>query len=257
MALPPWLQINPRDYLAAVESGTRAGLSIRQASEQAWESAQRMQMEQQAQQQRQQQLGVENQQNRLAQEQLDRYRQQQAATAAQRATISDANEKAMQKFREAEVTETGRHNLATEQEKTGELARGASLVNHPELPGYTFLRNPSGAESVVSRPARPMTDEGRMGLQLRASNAMKLGSEDPTDPAYQSRTNLAGGILRSLSPDPSAPPAPSDAKQRKAGTTYKTPKGNFTWTGKGWSKPQTETGSIPMSPVTSQPDDGE
>ena len=114
MALPPWLQINPRDYLAAVEAGTRAGLSIRQASEQAWENAQRMQMEQQAQQERQQQLGVENQQNRLAQEQLDRYRQQQAATAAQRATIADANEKAMQNFRQAETTETARHNLVSE-----------------------------------------------------------------------------------------------------------------------------------------------
>lgn len=77
MALPPWLQISPRDYLAAVEAGTRAGLSIREANQQAWENAQRMQLAQENAQR--QDLA-----NRLQQERLDQYRQQELANARSR-----------------------------------------------------------------------------------------------------------------------------------------------------------------------------
>ena len=60
-SLPPWLQINPRDYLLATQSGVQAGHAIADSAQRAFEEQQRMKMAADAQQQSQQQQVFENQ----------------------------------------------------------------------------------------------------------------------------------------------------------------------------------------------------
>lgn len=46
-SLPPWLQINPSDYLRATQAGVQAGHAIADSTQRAWEQQQQMQMDQQ------------------------------------------------------------------------------------------------------------------------------------------------------------------------------------------------------------------
>lgn len=83
----------------------------------------------------------------------------------------------------------------------------ASVVEHPEVPGIKFLRNPSGAESVIERPGKGITEESRDKFLLSAARALApMGSESVTDPSYQMRTNIAHVLLNKYqrSPSPSS-----------------------------------------------------
>lgn len=253
-SLPPWLQINPSQYLAAVEAGTNAGQAIANASQRAWEENQRMQMQQQ-------QQAIENAAQRLAAERLDAYRQAELKNSQDRLGIEQQRLGSMD-IAQQRADEIARHNMAIEQEKANTLSRGAQPITHPEFPGYVFLKNPSGAEIPIVRPPHPKNPLDSARFQLSALNAMApKGSEDPTSADYQTRTNAVGKILQSLSGvAPQIEPAPSDPKQRKANTAYRTPKGIYTWTGSGWSA---NTGTIPLTPTAAltadqtEPDDAE
>lgn len=59
---------------------------------------------------------------------------------------------------------------------------------------------------------------------------------DPTAPKTVTRRKVPVGAAPAATPTGKAPPAPKDPKQRKAGQKYATPKGEFTWTGSGWTQ---------------------
>ncbi len=77
--LPPWLQISPRDYLLATQSGAQLGNTIAEQTQKAWEEQQRLRMEAQTQQNVAEQHAVENAMTRLAADRLEQYRQSEAA----------------------------------------------------------------------------------------------------------------------------------------------------------------------------------
>jgi hypothetical protein len=182
MPLPPWLNIAPRDYLAAVESGTRAGLSIRQADQQAqenaqhaWENAQRMQMEAEAQQQRQQQIGVENQQNRLAQERLEQYRQGELQLAQSRQSMPESPLGKLMMDRQTALgkgdKETASQFDAAIQEQISN--KGRSIYMGQDDQGRPVFQMSEGGASPIGKPT-VATQSLAQGKQLQYQNATEL-----------------------------------------------------------------------------------
>ncbi len=196
--LPPWLNVGPTDYLRAVQAGGAAGLGIAEAQNRAREAATRTAEAQRAAAQQQWEFG-------------ERMRQSAEEHAANRdlesqrlAQTADYN-KGMLGYHLGSLGEQTAHNQAMEQisaDKAADmLARGeATIIEHPEAPGLKFLRNPSGAESVIERPEKALTDAQKATFALKAFNAFKpLSSEENVEgPLYQSRTNYAGGLLRDM-----------------------------------------------------------
>lgn len=252
-SLPPWLNIHPTDFLAATESGSALGQRIAQAQQAAWEEDQRMRMQQE-------QHAIENAANRLAAERLEQYRQSEIANRQAELGIETKRLGSLD-IQQQRADEAARHNAAMEEARiTGRPE--AAITTLPEAPGFTFLKNPSGALTPLVRPPHQQSALERARIQMSGINAMApRGSEDPTSADYQSRTNAIGQILRSLNPSqPTAfENAPKDTKQRKVNTTYKTPKGLFTWTDRGWIPASTnEPQSLLSAPtVQDEEDNGE
>ena len=216
------------------------GHAISDATTRAFEEQQRMKMAEDRQKAQLAQQAIENAAQRLAAERLEQYRRDEVANRQAQLGIETKRLGALD-IQQQRADELMRHNM--EMEKAREAARGqASVTTLPEAPGYTFLRNPSGALTPLQRPTRPGSELERTRLQLSAFNSMApKGLEDPTSPDYQARTNAVGGILRKLNPELAIPDAPKDPKTRKPNATYKTPKGVFTWTGNGWVLPTQST----------------
>lgn len=76
-SLPPWLQINPRDYLLATQAGAQMGHAISDATTRAFEEQERMKMAAEHQKSVLAQQAIENAAQRLAAERLENYRQQE------------------------------------------------------------------------------------------------------------------------------------------------------------------------------------
>lgn len=76
-SLPPWLQINPRDYLLATQAGAQMGHAISDATTRAFEEQERMKMAAEHQKSVLAQQAIENAMQRLAAERLENYRQQE------------------------------------------------------------------------------------------------------------------------------------------------------------------------------------
>ncbi len=245
--LPSWLQINPRDFLLATQAGAQLGHTISEASQRAFENQQRMQMESKHQEQVQAQQAIENAMTRLAADRLENYRQQESKATQARIDLEkeglDTSDRRAD-ILESRANELIRHNQAMEAARQNALnARPeAGITTLPEAPGFTFLKNPSGALTPLLRPPRLENDIARQHLQLSALNAMApKGAETEDMPSYQARTNAVGGILRSLQPQQAVgsnvPFAPAKASDRQVNTAYKTPKGVFLWSGKSWVNP--------------------
>lgn len=203
-SVPPWLNVGPTDYLRAIQAGTATGLQVAEAQNRAQEAAARRAM---AQQESQRQAWEFGERMRLAAEENARqgeyqqgmldWRRQQVQQDMARAAQGD-------QLAQARLAEMQRHNLATEtisQNRAEALARTgkASIVEHPEAPGMKFLRNPSGAETPIIRPAKDMTLGQKAQLTLSGLRSMQQGTfERATDPMYQMRTNYVGGLLKEL-----------------------------------------------------------
>ena len=268
-SLPPWLQIQPSDYLHATQAGAQLGTQIAENAQRAWEAQQRMRIESEAQNAKLQQFTMEQAAQRLAADRLEQYRQAEIANRQQELGIQDKKLGSLD-IAQQRADEINRHNMAMEEAKLNQdnIRPEAGITTLPEAPGFTFLKNPSGALTPLIRPAHSQSPLERARLQLSALNSMApRGAEDPTSEAYQSRTNAVGGILRSLNPNHpplDIPDAPKDKTQRKANTAYKTPKGVFMWTGSGWSAPPAPTPTTapllsapPTQEVIDPQDDGE
>jgi len=254
-SLPPWLQIQPSDYLRATQAGAQLGTQISENSQRAWEAQQRMRMESEAQNAKLQQFALEQAAQRLAADRLEQYRQAEIENRKGELGLQEKRLGSMD-IAQQRADEAARHNMAMEEARLNQekIRPEAEITNLPGAPGFTFLKNPSGALTPLIRPPHTQSPLERARLQMTGLNSMApRGAEDPTSEAYQSRTNAIGGILRSLSPNtiPSIPDAPREKSQRKANTTYKTPKGIFTWTGSGWSAPSA------TQEVINPQDDGE
>ena len=110
----------------------------------------------------------------------------------------------MLNYHQGSLGEMTAHNQAMEGISADKAAQmleqgGAQIVEHPEAPGLKFLRNPSGAESVIERPEKPLTDAQKATFALKAFHAFTpVGDENVEGPLYQSRTNYAGGLLRDM-----------------------------------------------------------
>lgn len=207
--VPPWLNIGPTDYLRAVQAGGSAGLGIAEARNRAreaaarsaaaqQESAARMQESQRAAAQREWEFGERMRQAAEENAMGDAFKREQLAQQGR-------YQEGLLGYNQGRLGETTAHNMAMEEisaEKAAQmLARGeAQIVEHPEAPGLKFLRNPSGAESVIERPAKDMTDAQKATFALKAFNAFKPLSEGENveGPMYNARTNYAGGLLRSM-----------------------------------------------------------
>jgi hypothetical protein len=107
-----------------------------------------------------------------------------------------------------------RHNQALEAAKLALGQRQAEVIDVPGLPGYKAIKNPSGSLTVVQRPPKDLPTGEKLRLQMQAQGLLKTAPwETVTDPAYQSRTNLAQGILNSLQGGIPALPRPSSTNQ--------------------------------------------
>lgn len=204
--IPPWLNIQPTDFLQATQQGTAAGINvaelrqraaqqaaaIREAqarrAQEAWEAGERMRFAaQQAAENR-----VQRQEEAAA---LAEYRRGQLAMNTQRYGEDDLIDR-------ERIAETMRHNKAmesiSEQKAREAVERGdATIVQHPEAPGMLFLRNPSGAESVIERGDREPTQIQKDSMALRAWNMKKPGGmEDLVDPSgLKARQAYADDLL--------------------------------------------------------------
>lgn len=194
--LPPWLNIQPTDFLQATQAGTAAGINVAELRQRA----------------RQQAAALQEAQARRAQEQWEAQERMRFAAQQQAARLDQDREEAqaLAEYRRgqlaqgmASVGETERHHKAMEGislEKAREaLERGeATIVQHPEAPGMLFLRNPSGAESVIERGDREPTQLQRDTMAMRALGMRKPSSETEqfTDPTgFKARQQMADQIL--------------------------------------------------------------
>ena len=214
MALPPWLNISPSDYLRAVEAGTQAGLSIRQANQRAWEAAQRLSLEAEAQQERYAALAEESAQRRMAQEGLDRYRQGELANAQARIGVQGAGEQSLADYRQAEaqralsgLDEIKRHNLETEaaaQAAAQARAQGKdygapTFVDVPGVPGAKVAYRPGSPGSHMILPQR---QTGELTPTQAATLLGKIGTLADIDPSI---TNEVPRLRNIAFPKPQAP----------------------------------------------------
>jgi len=189
--LGSWNAITPEYFTSAMASGAKLGLSARSQDEEEQSAADRLKLAYD-------QLGAKEQ---MASELAQAKQAQAEAALALRAQQLDS----LNEYRQ-QVLENQRKHLE---------GGAASIVTHPEVPGMQFLRNPSGSETPVVRPAKDMSEGERLRLALEAQNQMKLGSQElATDPSYQSRTNLAGQVLSKVMPKQEAkqeaPPVKDD-----------------------------------------------
>ena len=208
--LPPWLNVSPHDFVQATSAGATLGHAIADSTMRAWEEQARMRMAaQEAAANREshaQQVAVENAMARLAADRLEQYRQSEIANRQKELGLEEKR-LLPNEIQQQRADEYARHNQVIEKMRAdSELAKAnerpsAGIVNLPDAPGFTFLKNPSGALTPLVRPAHTGSELERARLRLSALNAMApRGAEDPTSADYNARTNAVGGILRSLGP---------------------------------------------------------
>jgi len=175
-SIPPWLNIQPNDFLQATQSGAQAGLAIAEMRQRSVERAQaiaeaRVRRQQEAWEfgERMRQAAVEAaalreyRQGQLSGNEADRlammdYRNRALSSTAERAGIDDALAK--ERFQEER-----RHNIATEgisMQRAEEAVKTgkAEIVSHPEAPGMLFLRQPNtGHETLISPTKKTDPDD--------------------------------------------------------------------------------------------------
>ena len=237
-SLPPWLNVGPTDYLHATQTGGAAGLGIAEAQNRARAEAARIEQANRDAAQRAWEFTVQSRNssrdaaNRIAlaqQETMARMHEAQRAAAQREWEFGERMRQAAEEnysgnalkqqqldqqgkyqegmldYHQGQLGELSAHNQAMESisaEKAARLldAGQAEIVEHPEAPGLKFLRNPSGAESVIERPEKEMTPAQKATFALKAFNAFKpLSSEEDVEgPMYGARTNYAGSLLRDM-----------------------------------------------------------
>jgi hypothetical protein len=230
--LPPWLNIQPAQFLQATEAGARAGLSVAELRQQAMARAAQMAEARARAQQQAWEFNETMRQRAAEQAALNQHRQSQIEQSRaenqmmmdyrNRQLASGGVDDALARERFGEVM---RHNQAMEgismdKAKAAAEQGAATIITHPEIPGKKFLRQPSGHEVPINESSGELTPSKKLELKMRGLGMMApRGTEFAGDPAYQSRTNQVGQMLRELEaiPSPSAGTKNSELKtQAKA-----------------------------------------
>lgn len=173
MAIAPWL--NPLDFIGAMHQGAALGLQQRQIGNQASEAAGNLAAK----------YAEMGNQAAMASDRVSADREQAAASLALRKSMDEQqglerqaqlNQQAalaanalaertqaandLNAFRTGTLKENSRHHGAIELSAAQKLLGGnASIITHPETPGVLYLRNPSGSEVPIIRPAKGLTGE--------------------------------------------------------------------------------------------------
>jgi hypothetical protein len=194
MALPPWLDINPSQFLAAMEAGTRAGQAASLAAQRRWEQEQQLLLEQKR-------LEAQQAHQKALLDATTAYRLNQLGLGKERIAAAQASEEERQRHNQAI------EDLYSQRESRISDKPDAEVVSLPEVPGVKFIKQPSGTLLPIERPAKPMTEGERLSSAIRLQNMMgRKAGELYSSPAYQSRTNFAAQALRNLSaPIPQTP----------------------------------------------------
>ncbi len=208
--LPPWVGVSPRDFVLAAAQGAQLGHQIADSTMRAWEEQARMRMASQEAAARREEAAQQEEENRamarLAADRLEQYRQSEIANAKAGLGLRQREIGASEgrsDILQQRADEFERHNQAMEKIREtaakANIRPEAGITTLPDAPGFTFLKNPSGALTPLVRPIHPANDLARSSLELRALNSMTpSAAEDPTSPQYQARTNAVGRILQSL-----------------------------------------------------------
>ena len=135
------------------------------------------------------------------------------------------------------------------------------IYDRASIPGNTVVKTKRGNGFQVvptggSAP-EPVTEENNKTIGYMINGKFVRGERagasyievpDPENPVFGPKIRMSleeaaknyPDLLKGLKPGskaPAAAEAPTDPKQRKANTTYKTPKGELEWTGTGWVHP--------------------
>lgn len=214
--LPPWLNIQPTDYLQATQSGTQAGLNIAEMRQRAIERAQAMAEARARRQQEAWEFGERMRQAAAEQAAMAQYRQDKLTQDREEGlSMMDFRNRqlAEQGMRggadddrlERTLAETVRHNKEMEKIREDGKAKGEyDIIEDPRVPGVKFLQQPSGQMTPVERPQKELTQEKRDEMAMRAFRLMQPSASEFADsPSYTSRTNFVGPLLeRYTSPAP-------------------------------------------------------
>lgn len=191
-SLPPWLNVQPSDYLHAAAAGAQLGHAIADSTLRAWEEQARMRMAAQEAQanreQRAQQQAIDNAMTRLAADRLEQYRQSEIANRQAELGLQQQGlglrEKGLgvQEAREAEAERRGdeiaRHNQAMEEarlksaEQQGKLYGEPVYSDIPGMPGVKAAYRPGSPGIHIITPSRSVGD-------LTASQAASLLTKIP------------------------------------------------------------------------------
>jgi hypothetical protein len=167
---PAW--INPPNYLGAMEAGTAAGQRARAQDISTSEAADRLRlaydslaanerMQGQAAQAKLAQNAAAMELRQAQMEGLQDYREQQmdarAEALKQQADLASKALKQRGDLAAASLDERTAHDVSMEEARNAVKSGQATIVEHPELPGVKFLRNPSGAESRITPGERSPT----------------------------------------------------------------------------------------------------
>jgi hypothetical protein len=245
-SIPPWLEVSPQQFVHAGQAGAEAGLgaartaleaeSIRnRAAEEGARLSQaerlhvmemqtREEIAQQNQLREQQKLALENA-YKTAQFGLSKARLQEVQTIADQkahdAAMQFADEQGFTKELAAgtSVPEAmskyprTRPSIVNALRLSSPSERAANIVTHPELPGFQFLRQPSGQEIVVKRPEHGLSDSNKIGVQKEIARLQREKSKFIDEPEQAAQIDeqikLFQNILKGPSPEPAATPGPS------------------------------------------------
>lgn len=248
--IPPWLDITPETFIRAGSAGAEAGLgsartaleaeSIRTRAAQearrlsqaehmhALEMQTRQEIAEQNRLRENQQMAIQSAyhtaQIGIAKERVD----QAAAIAAQKereAALQFADEQgftkeiaggtgvpeAMSKFPRTRASIVNALRLASPTE------RQANVVTHPELPGFQFLRQPSGQEIVVKRPEHGLSEANRISVQKEIARLEREQAKLTDEPEQSAKIDQQIQTFRSILEGPKSPASTTPSRNAPLG----------------------------------------
>lgn len=127
------------------------------------------------------------------------------------------------------------------------------FMNDPQT-GARVMYNPKTGAGHLLQPLQKrggLTDAQRISFLRQDKKALDAKWKDPDltrhirdtprgESDYQSDQQKLKAIDTQIDAIANPPKAPTDARQRKPGQTYDTPKGPHTWTGTGWRKAENQ-----------------
>lgn len=204
---PSW--VHGTDVLAAIEAGSNAGQRARSLTDEENNAAARLKQSydvlasQQAQQQRanalgQQQIDATTALKLKQQDALSAYRLKQQANQQDR--IKDTESKAsaaalLKQTQDDQTTSWFKQAAETDPEDATEKFPGADeKQTHPIISEWLKQKG--------SGTPKPITSAEKLKALTDAGNMMKVGTSETSDsPSFQSRTNLAGQLMRAFPVD--------------------------------------------------------